>query len=237
MKRILVTLAIVTLFAGSAHALPALQLGPGAGNWTYDNGTQTWVTQDNPLELCAFANATMADGGNGDFAWDPAGNPPRRAFLVVSAVPKVNMDVFDVTVTGDGGNLTMVSSGVGSPPVSDPNDLAPHGIFDTWFEIYEFTFSGPTELIGDQQPGETGTGQGYKETFSISYALNDINAVGVHFDLFTIQGDGKLDDPTDQVKSFAPFSHDAEGVIPEPTTLTLLGLGLVGAGVARRRRK
>jgi len=41
------------------------------------------------------------------------------------------------------------------------------------------------------------------------------------------------------VNQFAPFSHDAQSSkVPEPTTMLLLGLGLVGlAGVGRRIKK
>ena len=49
--------AVTALLAShGAAALPALQLGPGSGAWNYDNGTQTWITSDNPFNLLAFAN-------------------------------------------------------------------------------------------------------------------------------------------------------------------------------------
>ena len=46
---------------------------------------------------------------------------------------------------------------------------------------------------------------------------------GVHFDAY---GDGGV---------FAPFSHDGS-VAPEPATLTLLGIGLFGIGIIKRRK-
>jgi hypothetical protein len=54
----------------------------------------------------------------------------------------------------------------------------------------------------------------------------------VHFDAYAF-----LDPDHDiTVRRVAPFSHDAEYVIPEPTTIVLMGLGLAGAGILRRFR-
>ena len=134
--------------ASLAYALPALQLGPGPdGDWDYDLGTQTWVTSDNPLDLNAYANS---DGvlANGTYAWESDGASTRSAYLVVSALPMIAFDGFDVTVMNDGGVLMMTTSGIGAPPIQDPNSLAPHGIFDTWFEIYEFNYRSFHQPVG-----------------------------------------------------------------------------------------
>lgn len=69
----------------------------------------------------------------------------------------------------------------------------------------------------------------------------------VHFDLYTAvyrpgsasgygSGPGDLD-----VGQFAPFNRDAQSldapaVVPEPSTIMLLGSGLVGLGVWERRK-
>ena len=99
MQRLLysLVLSVLTLgFASSAMAIPSLQLGPGDGNWSYDDTTQTWVTTDNPLNLAAFANS---EDGKGAYAWDSAGADDQIAFLVVSSGT-----TFDVTVMNDGVN-------------------------------------------------------------------------------------------------------------------------------------
>jgi len=231
----LVVFALVVA-ASSAKALPALQLGPGAGIWSYDVGTGTWVTPDNPLQLLAFANATPADGGNGGYAWTTTGTG-QIAYLVISAVPKNTgsepPSLFDVTLDNDAATLSLYTSGNGAPPLSDPNDLTPHGIFDTYFEIYEFNFDGSLVGITNTQTGFD-PAQGYQELFDVTIDSLDSSVQFLHFDVFTIQGSGQLG-PTDQVFANAPFTHDAQ-TVPEPGTAALLGLGLAGFAAARRRR-
>jgi hypothetical protein len=235
--------ALSMFAAGSARALPALQLGPGAGSWTYDASTQTWVTSDNPLQLSALANATAGDGGNGDYAWTTPGTG-QLVYLVVSAVPQTALveppEIFDITVENDGGALNVFASGNGAPPLNDPNTLASHGIFDTYFEIYEFSFDGALVGIGDTQPGGLGSGMGYSELLDVTIHSLASGVAGLHFDLFTVQGatGWDPDGPPDSglVEAFAPFSHDAAAV-PEPGSALLFGVGGLVAGVALRRRR
>lgn len=233
---LLVTLAIG--FAGSAAAFPAVQLGAGSvGDWTYDWSTETWVVTESPFELLALANATKADGGKGNYAWDPAGAGSQAAYLVASAVPMINFDGFDITLSNDGGVLAMTDSGYGAPPVADSNDLAPHGIFDTYFEIYAFNFDGPLTSVYDAQPPGGGSGGGYIEAFDITINWLAAGVTGVHFDLFTLQGDGIYDVAGGGgiVEVFAPFSHDAT-FVPEPTGLVLFSAGLLVVAYAIRHR-
>ena len=242
MKTLLKTwFLLATLLSGTAYALPALQLGPGAGDWTYNETTQTWETTDNPLTVVAYANAQMSAGGNGDYAWDLF-NTDQTVYLIVSAVPNQgnDTDAFDVTVSNDGSALTILTFGFGNPPVNDPNSLAGHSVFSTYYEVYAFDFDGSLGLIENTQPSGSGSGQGYTE--SIMVQINSLieGVEGVHFDLFTVEGDGvwnPLDPENDKklVYAFAPFSHDAE-YVPEPATAALLLLGLIGFRITRRRQ-
>ena len=173
----------------------------------------------------------------------------QTAYLVLSSVPDIgDVDGFDVTVSNGGGTLSLFDSGYGTPPLEDSNSLALHGIYETYFEIYQFEFDGAITTINDTQPGQNGSGNGYQEAFDI--AINSVAAgvTGIHADLFTVSDDGlytpNQPDNKKLVNAFAPFSHDAEfggnggngTTVSEPGTLALFGLGLAGIGYIRRRR-
>ncbi|MGQ9592319.1 MAG: choice-of-anchor N protein, partial [Planctomycetota bacterium] len=83
----------------------------------------------------------------------------------------------------------------------------------------QYTF--PT-YPGSAWTGNAGQLNAYEVTVS-GYSV-------VHFDAYDTVASGS------KVK-FAPFSHDASVVVPEPTTLLLLGAGLAGIGLVRRRKR
>jgi len=235
--------------AGTAAALPRLQLGPGSyGGWSYDVPSQTHVASDPSLELAAYATLS---------AWQTTGSLGinRYAYLVVSAVPMINFDGFDITVSGDSGLIGVYTSGYGAPPLNDINDLAPHGIFDTYYEIYEFRFDGALGVIPDTI-GLEAPAPGLSEIFTITLNSLGLGVSGVHMDLFTLQDStlvpidqrGKmiLPDPppgptvNTVYSSSAPFNRDAQTTgapIPEPSATLLFGAGCLVAGMAGRARR
>lgn len=239
-------LALAGLLSLSAtlQALPSLQLGEGTGDWVYDNSDQTWVVGDDAFSVNAYAN-DYGTGANGSYAWGD-GAADQTAYIVFAGVPAIDpgADAFDISVSGDGGALTLVATGFGSPPLEDSNSLAPHGIYDTYFEIYEFVFDGPVTTIGNVQPGDAGTGDGYVESISVTVNSLFAGVGGIHMDLFTVGDDGIYSaggNPDKfMVEAFAPFSHDAEYTpstsVPEPSSLALLVIGVLGLVQARRKQ-
>jgi hypothetical protein len=198
-------------------AVPTLQIGDDDGG------------------VCGNYNATLEDCIVGD-AFSITSSEPGAAYVVFGAVPMTMSDTFTIAPSGDSGALILVESGFGAPPFSDPNSLAPHGIFDTYVEVYRVDFDGLPTTIFNTQPGNgTDSTAGYIEFLDINLtALTD----GLHIDLFRCST-GTVEDNDcmiDQGTDFAPFSHDAS-YVPVPAAVWLFGSGLVGlAGIARRRR-
>jgi hypothetical protein len=215
LKKIL--LVPLALFASSAMAVPELQVGDADGG--------TCESYDNITEDC-IVGATFS------VTSDAAGT----GYIVFGAVPKTAIDTFNIAPTGDEGALALVDSGYGAPPFSDPNALAPHGIFDTYVEVYAVNFN-TQGVVCNSDPAD---GSDCESDWYIEYI--DINVAslidGLHIDLFRCTsgsvegGDCQIESGTD----FAPFSHDGT-YVPVPAAVWLFGSGLLGlVGVARRKR-
>jgi len=226
--------------APPAKAVPELQLGIAGGVW--DAASETVFATSNSFSLYAYSQSQ-----------------PGNFFLSMALVGPGG----SVSAAGSYGSFTIgastinVTSGMvyGTPPVeafqaADAGDLAPHGIFPTYFKEQAFTFSATDKsgLFNTQDHPtwgpQAGTGM-YFHKFDIN--VSGLNAgYGIHFDLYneTIcsKNKGQCSGASDiDVNKFAPFSHDAQGMvtnIPEPETYAMLlaGLGLMGF-VARRRQK
>ncbi len=244
-----------------ALAVPNLQLGPGAtGTWEYDTGTDTWMGSGDSFTVNAYAKKKRR---NGPFS---RGNDDRTAYLVFAATPK-NTDSpegeFVIDVKNDGVSLGIFQEGFGIPPYEEDvpggDQLSPHGIYPSYWYIYEFAFDERWGTIYNTEPGsESDSKRGWTESFEVSVdgASLSSSLTGIHMDLFTVSGNGKLEPFAkdangdyvpgvlcEDIVAFAPFSHDAEwsrlvppGEIPAPSTAWLFTLGLLPLSRQFRRR-
>jgi hypothetical protein len=252
--------------AGGVLAVPTLQLTIQGG--TYNNGTETTVATTNPFTLYAL----LTPQNNCDTACLTA-LLADTYYVSAAVVPMTGPTGASLgSFTFDGATVNVTGGMVyGSPPLetvlslvgSDPGDLASHGIFETYFTEFSFTFDGTVSTTPfdaqTTQPAnalvDTNGGM-YFVPFTVN--VSGLTAgTQIHFDLYNssvvackndncVAGDIDVDD-------FAPFSHDAQSSsssssstgtgtsssngIPEPGTLTLFGAGILGALFAYRRRR
>jgi hypothetical protein len=238
MKKIVLAVFIGLLSASTSFAVPLLQLYiEGA---TYDS-TETWVSSQNPFTLWVMGNVN-GDGGKGTIS---------SVFLsaayltsetgTITITPTMTSLVPDPSTPAAPTIPLSDSHGDGTQPLTgDGSALPKHGIFGTgvsWDKFlignFSLTDSPTADLITSFPSYPSGASSGQINAYTVVIT----GFSWVHFDAF----DHYIKSNNDLQYVQAPFSHDAEDTgggqeIPEPTTLLLLGSGLVGSLPFLRRK-
>ena len=229
----------VLLLSCNTYAIPTLQLDIAGG--TYIGGEESSViTNANEFTLYAYGNPNDTSRGRGNVT--TADMLSTEYLLSIALSPQVSdlsgLTGSDIVVNGTSYDISR-SFTYGTPPLDATANplLGRHGIYDTYYMELSFFFDSAmtATLINTQDVGGMGPDTSGSDMFYIPFTI-DMSGLaenyGLHFDLYNIdlkRGDLVRGD-------FAPFSHDAGTNVPEPSSLALLGIGLIGLSLIKRRK-
>jgi len=256
MKKSVLSLLILLSFASTAFAVPTLQVGvPGASPGTYlpytdssnPDEDDTAVTTGNVIVVggTQAPNAVHLGGAFGGSDWSTAVNPaPPAAFDGHGALLLITYAVdpsaaLSLRISTDGGS-SYHASDVSYSSLFFPNNHAP--LQDStvtgyaYFDIGNFNFDGTVPNFADTAD----TADGELKTIFLEFSGVD----WAHFDVMALETSetGNQNVRTSWDLENNPGSHDVtwkqeNTPVPEPGTITLVGLGLAAVALYGRRQR
>lgn len=231
-----VLLGFIFIFPiSNVNAYPALQLYIDGS--TYDPETDSWVTTSQVFDLWIIGDVgpvgTIYEIKLTTSFFGDSGT--------ISFMPKTTSLVTDPSVPGFDPDDTIIIDGITYPRsgTGDHPKLPDHGIFNDpelnyWTDYYLGDFTLTDSPVGDFMTS-------FPSTFDSLGQINvyEVTVSGwerVHFDAY----DHYIINGNKVKYVFAPFSHNSEHDIPEPSTISLLAVGGILLGLstfARRWRR
>jgi hypothetical protein len=222
---------LVGFSAGESLGLPKLQVwSPGGVAGDSGDDEDTWFVSGTPFDLLV-----IGDGPQTVSITD---------LMLIVSVPQGSMGI--ITGTGLGtGKWYATKSEFLDPIGYSPNEHYPFKDDVSDFIVYDigdFLATDPKTTVYDYdaETGDTsGSGDGWIKEYKVSFEGYE----WLHFDVIGLVTIEEKPGETEITRSFwdiNPPSHDVStGVppkVPEPSTLILLGAGLVGLGLWGRKR-